>query len=65
MQNWQASTLAITVATEDHHAAKRTFNDVTENVTAAQITALGDFVAQITNAPFTAAVLKTTSHFTI
>lgn len=65
MQTWQASTLSIVVATEDRHAAKRTFNNIAETVTTAQITALGGFVAQIADAPFTAAVLKTTSHFTI
>ncbi|WP_137626366.1 hypothetical protein [Lactiplantibacillus pingfangensis] len=65
MQNWRASTLSIVVATEDRHAAKRTFNNVAETVTEAQITALGGFVAQIADAPFTAAILKTTDHFTL
>ncbi|BDZ30506.1 hypothetical protein RA086_04910 [Lactiplantibacillus sp. WILCCON 0030] len=63
MQNWQANTLSITVATDDAHAAKRTFTNVTAEIKPEQIQALGNFVAQLAAAPFTTAVLKTTHDF--
>jgi len=65
MQTWQASTLSVTVATDDPHAAKRTFNNIVAEVNDTQITALGAVVSQLANAPFTTAVLKTTTNFII
>ena len=65
MQTWQASTLSVTVTTDDPHAAKRTFNNIVAEVNDTQITALGTVVSQLANAPFTTAVLKTTTNFII
>ncbi|AVK62741.1 hypothetical protein C5Z26_00675 [Lactobacillus sp. CBA3606] len=64
MQNWRANQLTISVAADNPKAIKRTFNNLNEAITVAQVTDLGQLVATLVAAPFTGATLKTTRQFT-